>query len=140
MEKRCLVLRGRVASGKGEGEIYVNLYAREFERILGFRPYPGTLNVKLYPRYVELRVKSLREIRFLLVRPPRGLERLADVRCYPAAIRGMAVYLVEPRIPGYDKRVAELIAPVYLREALGLRDGDEAEILVGECELTLDVR
>ena len=39
--------RGVVFSGRGEGSFYVSIYARSFEEVLGFRPFPGTLNIRL---------------------------------------------------------------------------------------------
>jgi len=129
--RRFETIRGVVVSGKGEGELYVNLYAREFERILGFRPYPGTLNVRLLDSgEVKRRERILAEVKPLIIPPPRVFPGLSVVHCYPARLQGLEVFIVEPRIPGYDRNVAELIARDYLRGTLGLRDGDMVEILV----------
>ncbi len=129
--RRFEAIRGVVVSGKGEGELYVNLYAREFERILGFRPYPGTLNVRLLDSgEVKRRERILAEVKPLIIPPPRGFPGLSVVHCYSARLQGLEVFIVEPRIPGYDRSVAELIARDYLRGTLGLRDGDRVEILV----------
>ena len=122
-----IVLRGRVITGRGEGELYVNLYAKQFERALGFRPYPGTLDILLED---PLKRRALSSLNPILVNPPRGFENLVPVKCYPAELRGLRVYVVEPMLEGYDYRVLELIAEVYLRGALGLRDGELVEVLV----------
>ncbi|MEM3712744.1 MAG: DUF120 domain-containing protein [Thermoproteota archaeon] len=38
--------------------------------------------------------------------------------------------VVIPRVPSYPKDMLEIIAPVNLRETLGLKDGDEIEVTV----------
>lgn len=44
-------LEGYVVSGLGEGAFYMSLegYRKAFEKVLGYVPYPGTLNIKLTP-------------------------------------------------------------------------------------------
>ena len=45
------MLNGTVQSGLGEGAYYMSLrpYTDQFLEILGFSPFPGTLNVQLLP-------------------------------------------------------------------------------------------
>jgi riboflavin kinase len=129
-EKPRICLAGRVVSGRGEGEFYINLYAREFERVLGFRPYPGTLNIRLEEGSARLRERVTRGLKPRIVHPPRGLRGLADVLCYPAILEGLDVYVVEPQVEGYDKNLLELVAPFSLREKLGLRDGDRVKVIL----------
>ena len=44
-----LELKGKIVSGMGEGAYYMSLkgYTKQFKSILGYIPFPGTLNVKL---------------------------------------------------------------------------------------------
>ncbi len=44
-----IILRGRIVSGTGKGGYYLRKeeFCTQFERILGKRPYPGTLNVEV---------------------------------------------------------------------------------------------
>ncbi len=46
-----LVIKGTVVEGMGEGQYYVTQpgYMEQFVEKLGFKPYEGTLNVKLLP-------------------------------------------------------------------------------------------
>jgi riboflavin kinase len=56
---RSDVLRGRVVSGLGEGQHYISRqgYLKQFREKLGFEPFPGTLNIKLY-RHAAKRSRS----------------------------------------------------------------------------------
>jgi len=116
---------GVVFSGVGEGAFYVSIYSRRFLERLGFRPYPGTLNVRLSGRVEELN-ECLSRIEPILVEPPEiPGARLGRVHVYPAEIEGFngTVYIVRPLITVYKGDVVEFIAKVSLREALNLRDG-----------------
>jgi len=124
-------VRGRVFSGLGEGGFYVSIYSRGFRHTLGFTPYPGTLNIRIDGDVME--IKRCLESGGIRVGPPRipGV-KLGAVRVYPAWLKGVHVYVVRPEITVYKYDVLEVIAGIYLRGLLGLRDGDEVEVEV-EC-------
>lgn len=134
-ECRVVRLKGRVFSGLGEGSYYMSIYARSFARVLGFRPYPGTLNVRLNEESARIYESCTGSKGSpIVVEPPDlGGDRLARVRVWPATIRGVSVYIVRPDVTVYTGRVLEVIAADYLRELLGLSDGDLVEIEVECC-------
>ena len=122
-----LVLRGHVVSGLGEGRYYLSQqeYAEQIERLLGFRPYPGTLNIKLRPGSPRLPPGTGRLI--------NGFEKegraFGDVYCFPASIDNMECAVIIPRRTHHSD-VVEVIAEKRLRDLLGLKDGDALEIEV----------
>ncbi len=129
-------MRGRVFTGVGEGARYVSLppYKEAFKRKLGFDPYPGTLNVRVLPEYVPLLKKLKSSGHFIPRFIVDGIE-YGWVRCVPARVGDYpaAVLVIEKTVHGPD--VLEIIAPVRLRDALGLKDGDEIEIEIEiECD------
>ncbi len=121
-------LRGRVFTGIGEGAYYMKkrAYAKQFLKKLGFRPYPGTLNVRLESNGdIELN-KKLREMKGMkIIGFKNGLRTYGDVYVFRAVIEdkveGAVIYATRTH---YDTDVIELISPYYLREKLGLKDGD----------------
>ena len=116
--------RGRVFSGRGEGEIYINIYARAFERALGYRPYPGTLNVRLIDSGRSILLSGVKPV---IVRPPKlPGTRLAEVECYRTRIEDLDnAYIIVPRIEAYyGDEIVEVIAPISLRRKFNLNDGD----------------
>ena len=126
-----VVIKGRVFTGVGEGASYVSLpfYREAFKRVLGFDPYPGTLNLRVEPECAET-VGSLRGRGLLIPRRVVNGVEYGWVRCLPARIRGIeaAVLIIEKTVHGPD--VVEVVAPVRLRDALGLKDGDVVEVEV----------
>ncbi|MCE4624794.1 MAG: CTP-dependent riboflavin kinase [Desulfurococcales archaeon] len=126
MEEQCARgFPGQVFSGRGEGSFYVSIYAKMFRKALGFTPYPGTLNIRLAPKYVDVFNDCLRLVPKIIVNPPpvEGA-KLARVVVYPLYVNGLPAYGVKPEITVYKGDVVEVISDKYLRETLRLRDGD----------------
>lgn len=126
-----LVLTGKVATGMGEGGWYISRrgYQAALEKLLGFKPYYGTLNIALEgaeaAKLAELRARD-----GLLVREFQDEGRtFGAVKCFRAALRGIDAAAVLP-LRGHHTDVLEVVAPVHLRERLGLHDGDEVTIEV----------
>ncbi|MEB2836115.1 MAG: CTP-dependent riboflavin kinase [Desulfurococcales archaeon] len=131
-------VEGAVFSGRGEGGFYVGIYAKQFEKVIGYRPYPGTLNLRIREGQVEALVACVRRANPLLVEPPR-IEgaRLGGVYVYRARIHvGLDyrdVYVVRPAITHYKWDVVEVISNEYLRGEFKLKDGDVVELEVYCC-------
>lgn len=119
---------GTVFSGIGEGAFYVSIYTRKFLESLGFKPYPGTLNLKLNSSDVEAYKACIDSVEPILIEPPRiPGARLGSVYAYKAEVAGLfevEVYIVRPAITVYKADVVELLSPAHIRSALGLSDGD----------------
>lgn len=129
-------LEGIVVSGMGEGAYYMALegYRKQFKEKLGFEPYPGTLNVKLVD---QVFMNTRRDIGKY---PSVFIDGFSDdtrtygwVKCYKAeinkaAINNAAVLVLERT--HYDDSMLELIAPISLKESIGIHNGDKISIKV----------
>lgn len=111
-------ITGRVVSGLGEGRRYMKKYKKNLEKALGMKFYSGTLNIRVKKQHVFRKA--------ITIEPPS--EGLFTVRCVKARInrktRGAIVLPVKTR---HKKNIIEIIAPVNLRKALKLKDGDILE-------------
>lgn len=125
---RHVALKGRVVSGLGEGSAFTELgWARDaFREQLGFEPWPGTFNIELDDRrWAEALGEAGSGIE---ISPPEGF---CAARCYRAVLGGaLSGAVVVPEVEGYPLNKIEFLAPVGVREELGLSDGDRVEILV----------
>jgi len=123
-------LAGIVVSGLGEGAFYVSLegYRRAIENALGFTPYPGTLNIRLDPQSLMYRryLDSLPGI--LIPGFSNGVRTYGAVKAFRASIRGVKGAVVMPERTHHPTDVIEVVAPVKLRDVLGLKDGDRIEV------------
>ena len=127
---------GIVVSGMGEGAYYMALegYRKQFKEKLGFEPYPGTLNVKLVD---QVFMNARRDIGKY---PSVFIDGFSDdtrtygwVKCYKAEINKAAINnaaaLVLERTH-YDDSMLELIAPISLKESIGIQNGDKISVKV----------
>lgn len=129
-----LDFEGRVFTGLGEGRYYMSLegYVKQVEEKLGFKPYPGTLNLRLTSREdVVNRVKLEEYPSIILSGFSNGKRTYGSVRAFRATINGYkpaAVIIPSRTIHKID--VLEVIAPINLRELLRLKDGDTVRVRV----------
>ncbi len=121
---RQSIIRGRLVSGLGEGKYYISQerYIKQFEVLLGFKPYPGTLNLQLSKPFIEPRT------RILVEGFNNGGRTFGVVRCYPSKIRDIKTSVIRPERTHYPDDFLEVISPVNLRESLGLDEGDVVEV------------
>mgnify|MGYP000270533837 CR=1 FL=1 len=133
-------LTGTVTSGMGEGRHYISLsgYMAQFEGRLGYEPFLGTLNVELTDESVRARsaMEALDPV------PIDGWEdddrTYGPAVCYPAVVETQdgAVYerahTIAPERTHHDEDQLEVIAPIKLRDELGLEDGDHVTVHVEE--------
>ena len=127
-------LQGYVFTGLGEGAYYLQIpyYARKFEEKLGFKPYPGTLNIRLTGRDQVLRrliVEKAADIEIESFSDER--RSYGGAKCIRALMNGEEeVAIIFAERTHYPKEVVEVIAPICLRERFKLRDGDKVTLKV----------
>ena len=121
-------LRGKVSSGSGEGAKFVSLdwTVRQVEETVGFTPYPGTLNLRLLGEGVAIRRQIEKKV-VARICPQTGY--CAGLIC-KASIYSINCAIVIPLLKDYPIDVLEVIAPVNLRKALKIHDGDEVSVSV----------
>ncbi|QOR94357.1 CTP-dependent riboflavin kinase [Thermosphaera chiliense] len=120
---RVLRIEGRVVQGLGEGGFYVEKYVEEFEKTLGFKPFPGTLNIEVLNGD-----PALHECRGVEVKPPSP--GYGPVIAYPACLNSEKVFVIKPLMTKHSSRVIEAISPFNLRKVLGLKNGDIVEVTI----------
>jgi len=129
-----ITLEGIVFTGLGEGAYYISKerYRKQFMEKLGFDPYPGTLNLKLTTDYDVKTRSELESYPAIEIEGFRNENRtFGSVKCYPSIIenevKGALILALRSH---YDISVIEVIAPVFLRKHLRLKDGHKVKVEV----------
>lgn len=123
------IIIGEVISGIGEGAYYVRQYAHLMREYLGFEPYPGTLNIRvLFPKTVFDAFCGVRPV--ILPGFVKDGRTFGDVKAYRVQIEDVEGAIVIPSRTVHPPKIAEIVAPVCLRETLGLKDGDRITVRV----------
>lgn len=135
-EPSAYSISGEVISGIGEGSYYMKIpgYKKQFVQKLGFRPYPGTLNLKLKSgEDVKLR-QALQDFEGIAIEGFTYNRRtFGPAKCFRASIGGVEGAVVIPARSHHGFNSLEVIAPEKIRDAAKLKDGDvvivEVEVL-----------
>ena len=126
-----LVIKGRVVSGAKKAAFFTQLdwVLQQCSEKLGFKPFPGTLNVEILPECL-LEAESIQEEKGLELAPPDPNDPIDSTFCtaqvLPVSIEGIhgAIIIPEEKVKIHDKNIIEAIAPVNLKDALNVDDGD----------------
>lgn len=123
-------LSGKVITGLGEGQYYISLegYRSQFIEKLGFTPYPGTLNIKLDPRSIEMRKGISADIKISGFTTEN--RTFGSGSCFNVMVDEVKGAVIVPERTHYPEDIIEIIAPVNLREHLKITDGSTVEVEV----------
>jgi CTP-dependent riboflavin kinase len=119
-----VVLRGHIASGKGDLAQWMRLHARRYAAATGLALYPGSLNLILDKPY-ELPSERIR-----LSADEVGVD-INLVECSAFGRRAFIFRTDADDAKGPSQRsLIEILSDVHLRDAYGLHDGDLVEIVI----------
>lgn len=147
-----MIFKGNIVTGMGEGAYYMSLegYKKQFQHKLGYKPFPGTLNVKIEDKSYMNSRKDLINYPSIYIDGFKNSDRTFGwVRCYPATISQ------DPKLPqeGIDSQsndycsevhvlllerthhnnnLLEVIGPLNLKESCNLKNGDSVIIKIRE--------
>ncbi len=129
-----ILLEGYVEKGLGEGAYYMSKrrYQIQFYKILGFYPYPGTLNLRLKDYHYILQNRLLRRLPGYRIQGFKTRERVfGGAKVFKAVVEDKyeaGVVYADRSVYGFD--IVEVISPYYLRGVLNLKDGDRVRVKV----------
>jgi riboflavin kinase len=119
-------ITGKIVRGVGEsaGFMAVPWVNKQMREKLRFDPHGGTLNLSVENPEIQRSLKA------------HGGDRLrseAPGFCDALIFRGMIegkydCGVVLPLVPNYNECLIEILAPVHLKDSLGLKDGDEVTL------------
>jgi len=124
-------IEGILFTGLGEGSYYISRegYVSRIRQILGFVPFPGTLNLRVSEGY-EIYVPILNSINGFEVQPfEQEGRKFGGVKILKARLREENVGIVIPERTHYEN-VLEIISTEHLRAKYGLKDGDKIKVVI----------
>ncbi len=125
-------IQGAVIKGLGDGAYYMSLngYKKQIERKLGFTPYPGTLNLRVTGKMDLENNEKLHATQGIKIDGFNHEGRfLGGAKCFKAKINGKVEgAAIIPDRTHHDYNTLEVIAPVFLRRALKLKDNSTVKI------------
>ena len=122
-------IKGFIESGAGKGAFFTTLdwVVVQFEKAMGFKPFPGTLNVKIVPEDLSKLEVLFGKEDFELVPDDPNFCTAGFKKVRVCGVPGAAVFPSEDvRIHGKD--IIEIMADRHVKESLDLKDGDQVTI------------
>jgi CTP-dependent riboflavin kinase len=122
-------ISGRVVGGAGKAAHFTQLdWVQEqcFTK-LGFRPYPGTLNLEVAEKSLPVVEAMKREKGISLIPTEPGC---CAARALPLTIGTVSGALIVPEesVNIHGKKIIEVMAPVRLKDALCIYEGDSVTL------------
>lgn len=122
-------LIGVIERGVGQGSFFTSLdwVKEQFQKAMGFLPYPGTLNVRVCKEDLTKMADFFlnKDFEIIPIDPKFCAGSFKKVRIN--GIPGAAVFPSEDvRIHG--KEIIEIISGCHIKETLHLKDGDPVEV------------
>ena len=134
-----ILLRGEIVRGVIRGRELIERFADRLEGILGFRPYPGTLNVRV-EQPVDILDFETKRLEHILLDGSLWIDaRLAPIKLVHKDKTVNAWIIVEER-GLHEEDVLEVIHAERLVDVLGLKQGDEVSVILTRQRRTLKSR
>lgn len=120
------IINGAIVKGFGEGAYFMSMphYQKEIKKKLGFDAYPGTLNLKVGKKEINL-LKKFNKIGIDWFKKNNKI--FGGVDCYKAKIKDTDGAIIIPHLTKH-KNIIEFIASVHLKSELKFKDGDKIKV------------
>ena len=121
-----ITITGRIVGGVKKGTFFTQLdwVQKQCQKKLGFRPFPGTLNLEIEEEKISL-IDAIYQQEGIELVPPDS--NFCTGHVYPVSVMGVSGAIVAPAedVSAHGKNIIEIMAPICLKEALDVADGDE---------------
>ncbi len=118
-------LTGKVVSGVQQGSYFTSLdwVQKQCMEKLGFKPYLGTLNLEVSSEYLPI-IEQLQQAKGVELNSSNP--NFCDGKAFPVSLGEVhsAIIIPAEEVRVHGKNIIEIIAPVRLKDALGVEDGD----------------
>ncbi len=123
------VLQGTLKSGLGEGRYYISrpFYLQQFRKLLGFKPFLGTLNLVVEPAELHGFLQDLNPIEIPGFRTEE--RSFGRIKAFRVVVQGkQSAALIFPERTAHQKNEVEVIAAVNLRKKFKLKEGSRVSL------------
>jgi len=126
-DKNVVRLHGTIVRGVIRGRELIERFADRLEGLLGFRPYPGTLNVKI-ERPIDIEDFETKRVEHILLNGSLWIDaRLAPIK-FTFKDKTIDAWVIEDERGLHENDVLEILHKDRLMDMFGLKQGDEVVI------------
>lgn len=135
---REVIFQGEVLGGKGEarGFMIIDWVKEQCQKITGFEPYPGTLNLKVEKDVFALIREKAMSLGQRII-PPAEAKDFCEARLLSLNVGDVNAAVLYPMVNNYYTDIIEVIAPVFLKNIPGVNNGSRLELSLCPPPITL---
>ena len=126
-----LVLTGKIVSGVRQAAYFTQLDWVQDQCLekLGFRPYPGTLNVEIEKNSLPVLEKMQKQEATKLIPADPNF---CTARVLPVSLGSAKGAIIIPAedVQVHGKNIVEILAPVSIKDTLNVNDGDSVTVII----------
>ena len=125
------IIAGNIICGVRQGAFFTQLewFQEQCDEKLGFKPYPGTLNLEISGEYLPI-IKSLnREEGIELISPD---PKFCNAKAFSVSLGEIsgAIIMPDEKVRVHAKNIIEIVAPLKIKAALNVADGDLISVAI----------
>jgi len=131
-----LIIAGKIVRGVKQGKFFTQLewFQKQCADKLGFKPYPGTLNLEISVAYLPIIESLNREEGIELISPDPKFCNAKAFSVSLGEIRG-AIIMPDEKVRVHAKNIIEIVAPLKIKSSLQVADGDLISVAINRSEL-----
>ena len=127
--KKHLEIIGKIVSGAGKGVYFTQIewVQQQCHQKLGFKPYPGTLNLEVACDSLSIIATLVQETGVKLISPD---PKFCNAKAFPVRLEKINAAIIRPeeKVRIHAENIIEIIAPLNIKAALNVNDGASLNI------------
>ena len=125
------IIAGKIVAGVKQGTFFTQLewFQEQCADKLGFKPYPGTLNLEISGEYFPI-IESLdQEEGIELISPD---PKFCNAKAFSVSLGEIsgAIIIPDEKVRVHAKNIIEIVAPLKIKSSLQVRDGDLISVAI----------
>lgn len=129
--KRSWILAGKIIPGVKQGAFFTQLewFQEQCAEKLGFKPYPGTLNLEISGEYLPIIESLNREEGIELISPD---PKFCNAKAFSVSLGDISGGIIMPdeKVRVHAKNIIEIVAPLNIKASLNVGDGDIISVVI----------
>ena len=125
------IIAGKIVRGVEQGIFFTQLewFQEQCADKLGFKPYPGTLNLEISGEYLPIIESLNREEGIELISPD---PKFCNAKAFSVSLGEIsgAIIMPDEKVRVHPKNIIEIVAALNIKASLNVGDGDFISVVI----------
>ncbi len=125
------IIAGKIICGVKQGKFFTQLewFKEQCDEKLGFKPFPGTLNLEVSEEYLPIIESLNREEGIELISPD---PKFCNAKAFLVSLGEIsgAIIMPDEKVRVHPKNIIEIVAPLQIKTSLNVMDDDLISVVI----------